>query len=168
MTSTPTATPTSSSTLGLTTVGSTQDSYDANDLTASQIVTGSQAETVQSLSAYVGAVGSSPTNQYALAIYTDANGSPGTLLAQSSTGTLKANSWNTLPVSASLSAHTAYWLVYNANGSNGSVNNLYYNTVSGNVGAYSNAAQPFGSWPSSFGSASVGGWQFSLYATVSP
>ena len=73
-----------------------------------------------------------------------------------------------LPVSATLQANTAYWLVYNTNGTRATLNNLVYSPVSGMVGAYANTAQPFGSWPASFGSSSLGGWQYSLYATVSP
>jgi hypothetical protein len=172
-TSTPTATPvpplptppSSGSTFGLTTVGSTIDTADANDLTGSQITTGSQAVTVQSISGYVGSVDSAPHNQYSLAIYADTNGSPGSLVAQSGTGTLTANSWNTLPITASLAANTHYWLVYNTNASTSALNNLAYNTVSSNLGACSLTSQTFGTWPSSFGTAVLGNWQFSLYAT---
>lgn len=152
---------------GLTSIGSTPDSRDANDLTASRITTGSQSETVSSMSGYVGQVDSSPHNQYSLAIYGDASGSPGALVAQSGTGTLSPNSWNTLPISAFLQPNTSYWLVYNNNGSSGAVNNLYYNNVSTNLGAYSTTGQSFGGWPSSFGSSSLGGWQYSLYVTAS-
>jgi hypothetical protein len=109
-------------------------------------------------------VDAAPHNQYSVAIYSDNNGAPGALLAQSSTGTLAANSWNTLPISATLQANTAYWLVYNANGSNTSVDDLRYNGDSSTVGAYLDHA--FGSWPSNLNGAIRGNWRFSIYATV--
>jgi hypothetical protein len=100
-----------------------------------------------------------------LAIYTDAGGAPGTLVAQSSSGSLQANSWNTLPLSATLSANTAYWLMYNTNGTSGSFNTLSYNGDLSPVGAWT--TQSFGTWPSSFGTATLAGQRYSIYATAS-
>jgi hypothetical protein len=150
----------------MTSVGSTQDAGDANYMNGSRVLTGAQSVTVQSLSAYVGPVDAAPHNQFSLAVYTDNNGSPGSLVATSATGTLVANHWNTLPLSATLQPTTHYWLVYNTNASSASLNNLYYATASSPLGAFSNSTQSFGSWPSSFGSASTGSYQFSLYASV--
>jgi hypothetical protein len=151
--------------LGLTSVGAIQDSGCANDLSAARVTTGSQTEIVKSISAYVGMVNAAPANQYSLAIYTDINGKPGSLVARSANGTLVANSWNTLQVLASLRANTMYWLVYNTNGS---VNNLYYNTGASNSGSYSNGSVSFGTWPTAFSAPVLGPWQYSLYASVSP
>jgi subtilase family serine protease len=168
-TRTPTATPTPTSvsgpsqTLGLTTVGSILDSGSANYMNGSRVVVGPQAMTATSLSAYVGTIDASPRNQFSMAIYADNNGKPGALLAQTAAGTLKANTWNTLPVSASLSANTAYWIFYNTNGSNTLMNNLFYNSDPSQVGAY--RAATFGTWPSSFGAATLGGWRYSIYVS---
>jgi hypothetical protein len=55
--------------------------------------------------------------------------------------------------------------MYNANGSNGSVNNLVYDDDPALVGAY--AAHDFGSWPTSFGDASLDGQRYSIYVSSS-
>ena len=152
--------------LGLTTRGSTRDSYDANSMEGSRIVVGSNTEATQSISVFVSNIDSAPHNQYSVAIYTELNGAPATLVAHSATGILKANSWNTLAIGASLKPNTAYWLVYNNNGSNSSVNNLYLNKVSTNMGVY--APQKFGTWPTSYSAPSVGGWQDSIFVSALP
>jgi hypothetical protein len=164
---TPTSTPTPTgtlSTLGVTTVGSVQDVSDSNWMTGSRIVTGSQIASVVSMSVYVGAVGSAPTDQFSVAIYTDAGGSPSALVAHSATGTLIPNSWNTLSIAATLSPNTAYWLMYNANGSNQTSDNMFYDPDSSNVGAW--ASRAFGSWPDPFGAATLAGQRYSMYVTL--
>ena len=153
-------------TLGYTAIGSVADTGDAGYLNGSRIVVGTQAESVKSVSAYVGPVDSAPHNQFGFAVYSDNNGAPGALVAKSAAGTLKAHGWNTLSLNADLSANTAYWLMYNTNGSNASVNNMVYDNTSSNVGAYSDP-QAFGTWPTSYGSATLGVERFSMYATVS-
>ncbi|MGW4645268.1 Ig-like domain-containing protein [Kitasatospora sp. NPDC004289] len=166
------ATPTNASALdataklGNTTTGTATDSGDSNHLNASRYVIGSKGGQVSSISVYVGAVDAAPNNQYQVAVYGDAGGKPGTLLANSAAGTLTANSWNSLPVSANLSPNTAYWLAYNSNGSSQAVNNLRYST--GGKGAYSNSSSPYGSWPSSFGASTNTGLDFSINATYTP
>ena len=100
------------------------------------------------MSVYVGAVDSLAANrQYQLAIYTDNAGRPGTLVAVSATGTLVANAWNTLAVSAPLLANTNYWLMFNTNGRTASVNNMHYKSGAAGKGAHSVASAPFGTWP---------------------
>ena len=173
-TATPTVTPTSTSTptagtttstLGLTTIGAIADTGDANFMNGSRVVAGAQGMTASSVSGYVGSIGAAPNNQFSFAIYTDLNGAPGALVAQTSAGTLKANSWNTLPITATLTANTAYWVFYNTNGSS-SLNNLYMNDDPSPIGAY--AAHTFGTWPTTFGVATTGGWRYSIYITGSP
>jgi hypothetical protein len=149
-------------TLGNTAVGTQTDSSDANWLNGSRFTTGSPGGTVTSISVYVAAVGASPNNKFQVAIYSDANGSPGALLASSATGTLVANSWNTIPISANIAANTAYWLVYNANGTSAQ-NNMKYS--SGGSSAYSSGSVTFGTWPASFGSSVGQSVVFSIYAT---
>lgn len=162
-TTTPTATSTSvsgGSTLGNTTVGSTLDSGDANNMNGSIFRTGSAPSTVESMSVYVGPVSAAPNNQYQLGIYADNNGVPGTLVASSATGTLTPNAWNTLPIKASLNSNTGYWLMYNTNGNN----NMYYAPMGNPQAAWTGMS--FGDWPQTFGQATMSNADFSIYATL--
>jgi hypothetical protein len=167
----PTASPTPTpgpiaGTLGNTHSGATIDSGDSNSMNGSRITTTTQAITARSISVFVAGLDSSTTNRsFQVAIYADNNGRPGALVASSVTGTLVANSWNTLPVSANLAPSTTYWLMYNTNGRNATVNNMRYDTGAAGSGAYSAGAIPFGNWPSTFGSAVVGVWSWSIYLT---
>jgi hypothetical protein len=102
---------------------------------------------------------------FKIEIYTDNGGAPGALVAKSGSGTLVANSWNTISISAALSANTAYWLVYNTNATNATRNNMRYDTSASVLQAYSNSSVTFGTWPSNFGAATIGNWAFSIYAT---
>jgi hypothetical protein len=121
------------------------------------------------MSVYDGAVDSLAANrQYQLAIYTDNAGRPGSRVAASAIGTLVANAWNTLPVSASLLAGTNYWLVFNTNGRTGSVNNMRYNTGAAGQGVYSTGAVTFGTSPATFPAATTTNFVYSLFATFSP
>ena len=121
-----------------------------------------------SMSVYVGNIGAAPNQQYQLAIYTDSAGAPGTLVAASATGTLVANSWNTIAISASLQASTNYWLMFSTNGTTSSVNNMYYNSGSIGQGVYSNGSVTFGTWPATFPAATLTNGVFSLFATFGP
>jgi hypothetical protein len=53
--------------------------------------------------------------------------------------------------------------MYNTNGSNDSVNNMYLNSDPSNVGGW--AARTFGSWPAAFGGSTLAGQRYSLYAS---
>ncbi len=120
--------------------------------------------TVVSLSANVGAVDPSVSRRsFQMGIYA-ANGTvPGALVASSATGTLVANSWNTVPMSATLAPNTSYYLVFNTNGTSATVNNLRY--TNGGSSGWRTAGQTFGTWPSSFGAMSSQSVTFSMYAT---
>jgi hypothetical protein len=142
-------------------VGGSLDSGDMNYMNGSRFVTGSGPATVTSMSVYLKSVQPAPNNQYQLAVYADANGSPGARVASSTSGTLTANSWNTRPITATLAANTPYWLMYNTNGNN----NLSYDTGTANQGAWSTAT-PFGNWPATFGTSSRWNAKFSIYATT--
>ena len=150
-------------TLGNTSIGGSTDSGDSNEMNGSQFTMGASAGTVTSMSVYIASVDSAPNNQYQLAIYTDSAGKPGSLVAHSASGTLTANAWNTLPVSATLNTNTKYWLMYNANGLSASSDNMKY--VASGLGAWSSSNVTFGIWPSSFGSSTTGAQTFSIYAT---
>ena len=141
-------------------VGSTPDSGDMNYMNGSRFVTGSAGLTVSQVSVHLRAVQAAPANQYQVAVYADANGSPGALVAASTSGTVTANSWNSRPVTATLAPNTAYWLVYNTNGDN----NMSYDTGSANQGAWSQP-RPFGTWPATFGASSRWTAKFSIYAS---
>ncbi|MFD8482682.1 Ig-like domain-containing protein [Kitasatospora sp. NPDC059673] len=152
--------------LGNNTIGTATDSGDSNYINTSRFVTGSSGGTVNSVSVYVGAVGSTPNDQYQVAVYGDVAGKPGALLGSSASGTLTAHAWNTLPVTATLAPNTPYWLAYNSNGVSAAVNNLNYST--GGQSGYSTGGAAFGSWPSSFGAVSTGNLNYSIYATYTP
>ena len=102
------------------------------------------------MSANVGAVDPSVARRsFQMAIYTANGSAPGTLVASSATGTLVANSWNTVPITATLAPATSYFFVYNTNGASSAVNNLRY--ASGGTSGWRTAGQAFGTWPAAFG-----------------
>lgn len=152
--------------LGKTTVGARTDENNTNFINASRFTTGAVPRTVKSMSVRVGAVSAAPNNQFQVGIYTDSGGVPGTLVANSESGTLAANSWNTVPITASLQANTSYWLGYNTNGSSTSVNNMRYDN--GGFGAWKTSGQTFGAWPANFGPATTQAVTFSIYASFDP
>ena len=147
--------------VGYNTVGATLDSGDKNWMNGSRFVTGSTPFSVNNMSVYLKSVDTAPNNQYQLAIYADNNGSPGALVASSGTGTAVGNSWNSLPLSATLAANTAYWFMFNTNGNN----NLSFDSGGAGQGAYSTAGRTFGSWPATFGSAVLNGAKFSIFVS---
>jgi hypothetical protein len=128
---------------------------------------GPLTRTVVSLSVHVGGVDNPPNNRFQVAIYTNSNGAPASLVAKSGTGTLRANSWNTLPLSATLQAGRTYWLVYNTNGTN-DLNNLHFIPTGTNRSVWTAKGQVFGIWPTSFGPATKWNAIFSIYATLNP
>jgi hypothetical protein len=114
----------------------------------------------------VGAIDTSTTNrQFQLAIYTNNGTVPGTLVAQSASGTLVANAWNTIAISAPLQAATKYWLIYNTNGRTDPVNDMFYSTAAAGQSVFSSSAVTFGTWPATFPAAVLTGARFSLYVT---
>jgi WD40 repeat protein len=155
-------------TIGLATQGSILDSGASNHMNGSKVTT-TNGGTISSMSVYVGGIDALSSNQsYQLAIYTDNVNKPGTLVASSATGTLTVNSWNTLPVSATLQPNTSYWLMYNTNGRTTTVNNMYYNNGTTGQGAYSSGLVTFGTWPATFPASQLSRAIYSLYATFGP
>ncbi|MBP0453600.1 hypothetical protein J5Y04_29245 [Kitasatospora sp. RG8] len=152
-------------TLGNTGVGSLVDDTDSNHLNGSRITTGASAVPLTSLSVHVGPVGAAPNGQYQLAVYSDAGGSPGTLVATTGSGTQTPKAWNSLPVKATLSANTAYRLGCTTNGTGAAVNNMNYATGPTGSGACSNAVVPFGNWPADFGPAVKDSLTYSLHGS---
>jgi hypothetical protein len=129
-------------------------------MTGSQFTTGPSGGALISVSAYVAAVGASPNNKFQVGIYSDSNNAPATLLGKSATGTLLANSWNTLPVSAALSANTRYWLMYSTNGTNPARNNMTY--TNRGKGGHSTQSVTVGTMPTSYGSFTANALNFSI------
>lgn len=148
---------------GSSAIGPQTDSHNSHTMNATQFTT-LYGGKVASLSVHVGSIDASAANRnFQLAIYT-ANGSvPGTLVANSASGTLTANAWNTVPVTATLAANTSYFIAYNTNGTSSSVNNMHY--ASGGTGGWSTGGQVFGTWPANFGTTSSQSATFSLYAS---
>jgi hypothetical protein len=157
-------------TLGLTSIGSAVDDGNSNFLNGSKVTT-STGGNIVSMSVYVGPIDSGANNrQYQLAIYTHntTTGKPGTLVAKTASGTLKANAWNTLPITATLSPNTSYWLLYNTNGRTTSVNNMYFNNGTAGQGVFSTNSVTFGTWPTTFPASTLTSGVYSLYATFGP
>lgn len=156
---------------GKTSIGASEDNGDNNVMECAKFTTGGSAGTAASMTVYEkGAIDSGSNNLWQAAIYTD-NGSgsnPVNLVASSASGSLVADSWNTVNISASLAASTIYWLCANTNSTSGTLNNWAYDNV---AGAASWKAQTFGTWPANFttgggvGSATT---QFSFYITYTP
>lgn len=163
-TPTPTQIPSQTFTFGYQTVGNFIDTRDNNFIDGSRFETGTAKGTLKSITVYIGSVQNFPYNQYQVAIYTDNSGVPGTLLAKSVSGILKPNSWNTLTLSATLSANTYYWLMYNTNATNNSLNGLRLGITTTAMGAYSASSVSFGTWPTTFTSRRDG-YEYSMYAT---
>jgi hypothetical protein len=151
-------------TLGNTNIGAIVDSGDSNSMTGSRVTTGAQPITTRSISVRVANIDGGAANRaFQVAIYADVNGRPGTLVASSTSGTLVANSWNTRPITTTLSPNTTYWLMYNTNGRKPSVNNMRYDNGTVGSGASASGAVAFGTWPSTFGSSVTDSRRFSIY-----
>jgi len=149
--------------LGQTTPGSSVDSSNSHTMNASRFTTTNGGD-VASLSVHVGAVDANAANRsFQLALYRAAGSVPGELVASTQTGTLAANTWNTLPIEATLAPSTSYFIAYNTNGASPTVNNMHY--TSGGTSGWSSNGQAFGIWPSSFGPMSPQSITFSLYAS---
>jgi hypothetical protein len=134
-------------------------------MNGSKVMTGTSSQTVSTMSVFVrGTVSAAPNNKFRLAIYTDAGGSPGTLVASTSEGTLVANSWNSAPITATLAANTAYWFVYNTNGTSPSDNNMAFDVGAANGGGWTNASVTYGTWPATSGSFALASARYSIYA----
>ncbi len=125
----------------------TADTNDGNFFVSTKFTTGTHDGTLTSISVFINAIDSNPgNNKFRVAIYTDAGvNHPTTLIAQSAEGTAVAGTFNTLAVSASLTANTTYWLAYQTNGSNN------FNFDSAGSNQYYAYANPYGAFPSTAG-----------------
>lgn len=80
-----------------------------------------------------------------MAIYSDNSSKPGTIVASTTDGTLRGNSWNSQNLSVTLQPNTAYWIMYNGNGDDSSLNYTFYDDVSSRIGYWKGC--DFGNWP---------------------
>ncbi|MDB5059931.1 MAG: hypothetical protein JWO59_3403 [Chloroflexi bacterium] len=149
-------------TLGPTGPVGSADTNNDNNITASRVTTGPTRVKVVSLSAFIGPT--RPGDHFAVAIYADAGGVPGRLLAHSASTAVVGAGWNRAAISpTTLAPNSIYWLAYN---STGSADNLYYARSASGNNVWSGPTA-FGSWPNSFPHvAGSGGGSFLIYATL--
>lgn len=145
-----TAPPASTGQLGNATVAGSVDNGDSNYISAVRFTMPNVAGTATAMSVYIGSpVGTAPNNQFSLAIYADAQGTPGARVANTANGTIAPVAWNTLPITAALAPNATYWLAYNTNGTAPNQNNFYI--APGLTNQLTWIASPFGSWPATAG-----------------
>lgn len=117
--------------VGMTGVGTSPDFGDGGAINGSRFVTGPTAGNVASMSVHVrGPLDEPSRRQFQLAIYSDHDGAPGSLIAESVVGTLTADTWNTVPLITTLEPATPYWLMYNTNASRPEFNNATISSLS--------------------------------------
>lgn len=155
---------------GKTTIGASEDSSNGNFMNCSKFTTGGSAGTVVSFTLYTRGAVDPSNNLFQGAIYTDngSGGNPVNLVASSVSAVLTSESWNTVAISASLSASTIYWLCANTNTAVTTSNNWAYDT---SAGAGTWKAQTFGTWPANYttgGGVAGSTTQFSFYVTYAP
>ncbi len=107
--------------------------------------------------AYIGSV--DPVNPMgSLAIYSNNNGVPGSLIRQTLSQTLVPNSFNGFVLGKTVLAPGTYWVMLNVGGQT----NLVYAAVTG--AASIQAPNNFGSWPSPFPTSGVTNYSNTLYS----
>jgi endoglucanase len=153
-------------TAGVTAIGNRMDSGNKNMISSTQVTTGANAGLLASISVYIGKVNSSPSNHMQVAIYAD-NGSnaPGALLGSTSSQILKANAWNSFPLSnIAINGNTKYWLAFNVDGKN-----TQYAIANNSLAKSAwKSSSPYGSWANPFGTPSNrSNEQYSIYMTYS-
>lgn len=156
--------------LGYNTIGGDTDSSDRNSNSASRYTMPvGVSGTATSISVYVPNIDPNPANRsYQVAIYAHNSGSntPAARIAQSAVGTL-VSGWNTIPISAPLSANTTYWLAYNTNASADNFNNFNMDSAA-SPARFVWRSQTFGTMPNPFGSPDGNaGINISIYVTYS-
>jgi pectate lyase-like protein len=144
-----------------TTIGTTM----SNSVSATRYQMAGQNGTLTSMSVFIASpVSASPNNQFQVAIYADNNGTPGALIASSPSQSIVPDAWNTVPISAPVSANAYYWLAYNTNGLTANTNNLRYDA--GGATSMWITSESFGTWPATY--VPIGGtssYRASIYAT---
>src|SRR6185437_533355 len=140
----------SGTTLGSTSLTSSAavDSGEENTMSGSSITVGAQSVSVSSVTVWINSAQAAPNNQFQAAIYTDNGGQPGSLVVASSSHTIVPQSWNTVPLSATLSANTKYWLLYDTNSTVPNLNEMSLSASTTSNSWYSGTpgSAPFGTW----------------------
>ena len=157
--------PSGSATFGSTTVGSLSTTFYSGVPRAAQYTPASSG-TVTDIMLYLSVSGSGGHAQ--AAIYANNGGTPGALLAKSSSDTVTSNGWHDFSgFNVAVAGGTAYWLAFEAdNGNllfyynNGGAN--YYQGTGGPWGAY-----PYGTFPNPYATLSYGSYSPSIYAIYS-
>ena len=162
ITPTPTATPTP--TLPPTTFGNTAvgilNNYFGTDKDASRFQL-TQSGQVQSISTYFTTTGFSAK----AAIYTDNNGAPNTLIAQSSSQTVTTTGWNTFTLPQSTLTTGYYWLciISSSSSATGTMSSTTANTHAWKTTTYSNEYTSTFGTPTGYETTTT-----SIYATYIP
>jgi hypothetical protein len=131
--------PSNAYSFGYNSIGSNGQDSGYNAIITGQKFTASSTTTLHSISVYVGPTVEATKNSYQVALYSDSSGSPSSQIASSAVGTLTANSWNTMAITASVTSGTTYWLVYDTNvdAGQGTANGMdYTSSSSGNTHFY--------------------------------
>jgi hypothetical protein len=124
-----------------------RDDGDNNHASGSLITVGSQAIHASSLSVFLdAAIDAAPNDKFQVAIYTDAGGHPGSPVVTSATLSARPG-WNTVALSANLTANTKYWLAYNTNATKSGFNELYNAGKTGFSSFFTTQPVAFGTWP---------------------
>jgi hypothetical protein len=152
-------------TFGYAIQGATVGTTMSNSVSATRYQMAAKNATVTSMSVFIASpISASPNNQFQVAIYADNNGTPGALIASSVSQTILPDAWNTVSITAPVTANTYYWLAYNTNGLATNTNNLRYDA--GGATSMWISVEAFGTWPATYGP--VGGsnnFNMSMYCT---
>jgi hypothetical protein len=142
------------------------DTGEQNSVEGNHVYTGGSAFVVSALSAYYTGTVCASGNNFQMAIYSDSSGTPKTMLATSSTGTIVANSWVTVTMNLTLAASSSYWILINNGGSGSPANcdNLAIGPQANERGGYGGVT--YGTWPATY----AAGWTtssvvYSFYAS---
>ena len=139
------------------------DAGNQNLISSTLVTSGASAGTVNSISVYIGKLGG--LGEMQVAIYSNKTSGcagghsncPNALIANSATFNLTQFGWNTIPITASVSGNTKYWLGFNVD--DGGTAYAFANGVGSDESAYFDTAggtTPFGTWPANYNSATYG------------
>jgi hypothetical protein len=167
----PTATPLPTSTplptyssAGFTTWNGTFDSGNKSYINATQVTTGAQSGTLQSITIYLGSSQASPANHIQVALYSD-NGSnaPAQLLKLSASQVIANNAWNTISLGGiTITPNTKYFLAFEVDGN---TTQYGWSSTSNGVSRWKSGVK-FGTWPSPFGKPSYAASQrYAIFMT---
>jgi hypothetical protein len=115
-----------------------------------------------------------PNNQFQIVLYSDDNGSPGALIAATSTALNSgAGGWITVPLFTAIQAGQAYWLAYNTNGTSASLNDIrIMNPVPSSTDGKANFTEwvpaQFGTWPATISPTGTASGVVSIYLNYIP